>query len=688
MYLLNTETLKLEEFYADIPPYAILSHTWGEGEVTFQDIQNPEVAQHKAGWNKITSACSHAKKYQFEWIWIDSCCIDKRSSAELSEAINSMYQYYSDAKVCYVYLSDVLEKEDPRDPKSAFRRSRWFTRGWTLQELLAPTYVVFLHNNWTEIGTRWSLRDAISAITAIPRRVFEDGDIANYSIAQKMSWAAWRQTTRPEDQAYCLMGLFGVNLPPIYGEGGPKAFMRLQQEIIKISNDRSIFAWVAPDGSMESRGLLAQSPYEFRASGEVQSSEVFGINSSFSFNNNGLRIHVPLVPFEPDLFLASLQCQSERDESFVSVYLIKTKYGDYIRCRPSELLLNTSPPLETLEEISVRENLFPTPSKPHGQLRYALPPLVGQHCRYIAAESRSQSRRRSLSATATRTMSTRRRISEFYTYKTDSGEGLLITTLGFQDRDTSNHFAFRLFTEATSPTMLEFSSNTRDIFEYLMKANQWVGGRADRILAPLKDSGMMAVLSVHPAGKMKNLEVSCLRDMSLGSKLIEYSRQGFLVPTSIYSMNISSPFVLTSVFPADYLQNQLDDKSYVSIPDTDEADTKSFRIITYEASLPSASGSHKAFVAVGFHENSLWTDAVTFKPHQKSPGAEKIWNSYLDGGLRAQVRLDYRDSISINITQSSALFVKAEKRKNLQVGTHFLSIELKERQNGQDVIMD
>jgi len=199
---------------------------------------------------------------------------------------------------------------------------------------------------------------------------------------------------------------------------------------------------------------------------------------------------------------------------------------------------------------------------------------------------------------------------------------------------------------------------------------------------------MMAVLSVHPAGKIKKLEVSCLREMSLGSKLIECPRQGFLVPMSIYSMNISSPFVLTSVFPADYLQNQLDDKSYISIPDTDnQANIKSFRIVTYEASLPSASGSHKAFVAVGFHENKLWTDVVTFKPHQKSPGAEKIWTSYLDNGSRAQARLACRDSTLIDITQSSMLFVKAGQRKNLQVGTHFLSIELKERRNDQDVVM-
>ncbi|THU95434.1 HET-domain-containing protein [Dendrothele bispora CBS 962.96] len=246
MRLLNTKTFLLQEFYTDVPPYAILSHTWGKREVTFQDMQNTDAIKTRedlqAGWSKVKKACEHAHNYSFEWIWIDSCCINKESSAELSEALNSMYQYYEDAEVCYVYLSDVSGKEDPRDPSSTFRVSRWFKRGWTLQELLAPSHVVFLDKNWADLGTRQSLRDAISAITLVPVEVFEGKDIAEFSIAQRMSWAAFRETTRPEDQAYSLMGIFGVNMPPIYGEGGPKAFMRLQQEIIKISDDRSIFA--------------------------------------------------------------------------------------------------------------------------------------------------------------------------------------------------------------------------------------------------------------------------------------------------------------------------------------------------------------------------------------------------------------------------------------------------------------
>ncbi|THU79519.1 HET-domain-containing protein, partial [Dendrothele bispora CBS 962.96] len=245
MRLLNTTNRTLKEFYTDIPQYAILSHTWGQEEVTFQDIQNFEAAKHKDGWKKVIGACAHTQKYGFEWIWIDTCCIDKSSSADLSKNLNSMYRFYADAGVCYVYLPDASGEEDPRDVKSSFRRSKWFTRGWNLQELIAPSHIVFLDASWRDIGTRHSLRNAISAITLIPVELFEDEDrdLEKYSIAQKMSWASFRETTRPEDRAYSLMGLFDICMPPIYGEGAAKAFMRLQQEIIKISDDRSIFAW-------------------------------------------------------------------------------------------------------------------------------------------------------------------------------------------------------------------------------------------------------------------------------------------------------------------------------------------------------------------------------------------------------------------------------------------------------------
>lgn len=172
--------------------------------------------------------------------WIDSCCIDKSSSAELSEAINSMFKWYQRAHVCYIYLSDVRSNQNPHSWPSDFRNSQWFTRGWTLQELLAPEFVEFFDQNWNEIGSKSSLQDLVSTITGIS--VEHLGNFRPASVAQKMAWASRRKTKRVEDEAYSLLGLFGVNMPPLYGEG-QNAFFRLQLEILKQINDESLFAW-------------------------------------------------------------------------------------------------------------------------------------------------------------------------------------------------------------------------------------------------------------------------------------------------------------------------------------------------------------------------------------------------------------------------------------------------------------
>jgi hypothetical protein len=196
--------------------------------------------------------------------WIDSCCIDKSSSAELSEAINSMYKWYANAQVCYAYLSDV---DVDQNLESALRLSQWFTRGWTLQELLAPRVVEFYDRNWIEIGTKQSLSWLLAEITGIGRGSLS-GDKVHTCIAKKMSWAARRETSRAEDSAYCLMGLFDVNMPLLYGEGAQKAFIRLQTEIMARTTDESIFAWSFPETSFRSyRPLLAEHPSWFKNSG-------------------------------------------------------------------------------------------------------------------------------------------------------------------------------------------------------------------------------------------------------------------------------------------------------------------------------------------------------------------------------------------------------------------------------------
>lgn len=240
MRLLNATTLRLKQFARDIPPYAILSHTWGDEEVTFQEITaSPDDAKQKNGFAKMLGCCRQARADMLDWVWIDTCCIDKTSSAELSEAINSMYAWYRDSEICYAFLEDVpaaASRDFPLTDSTEFRHARWFTRGWCLQELIAPRTVEFLANDWSDIGTKLSLCELIEEITAIRTEVLIDRDLERCCIAEKMSWASKRITTRVEDVAYCLLGIFDVNMPMLYGEG-EKAFYRLQEEIIKHSKD-------------------------------------------------------------------------------------------------------------------------------------------------------------------------------------------------------------------------------------------------------------------------------------------------------------------------------------------------------------------------------------------------------------------------------------------------------------------
>ncbi|KAG5765633.1 hypothetical protein H9Q72_006319 [Fusarium xylarioides] len=288
MRLINVETLELESFTGEhggsIPTYAILSHVWTSEEVSLQQMSGlSPLPEDSKGYRKIVDFCTKAKAEGFEYGWIDTCCIDKTSSAELSEAINSMFQWYRKSAACYVYLNDVSSAENPRLADSRFRKSRWFTRGWTLQELLAPHEVIFLADDWREIGTKASLSATISDISKIDVATLVKQTWSHVSVAGIMSWASMRQTTRLEDQAYSLMGLFDVNMPLIYGEG-PKAFYRLQVEIMKATNDDSIFAWstepledcgYSPNEGASTRGfrflgLLAPSPACFRDSHDIR----------------------------------------------------------------------------------------------------------------------------------------------------------------------------------------------------------------------------------------------------------------------------------------------------------------------------------------------------------------------------------------------------------------------------------
>jgi len=229
----------LTEFVGDsIPPYAILSHTWGADgeEVTFKDLAD-RTGKSKAGYAKIQFCGEQAARDGLQYVWVDTCCIDKSSSAELTEAINSMFCWYGEAAKCYVYLSDVSipDKNDHSSWftwESAFRESRWFTRGWTLQELIAPTSVEFFSLEGRRLGDKKSLEREIHEITGINIQALQGNPLSEFSVTERMSWAAKRKTTRKEDEAYCLLGIFDIHMPLIYGEG-KKAFIRLKEEIDK-----------------------------------------------------------------------------------------------------------------------------------------------------------------------------------------------------------------------------------------------------------------------------------------------------------------------------------------------------------------------------------------------------------------------------------------------------------------------
>jgi len=309
MRLLHTETLHLHEFQDNkIPKYAILSHTWEDEELSYHDIVAPVAnLATKKGYAKMSKAALKSKALGYEYLWIDTCCIDKSSSAELSEAINSMFKWYQNSSVCIAYLSDVsLEQTCHLPTYDKLKDSRWFTRGWTLQELIAPTELTFYDVDWRRIGTKSGISFSLASITSIAHSVLISGLQDDISVAERMRWASKRQTTRTEDIAYSLLGIFNVKMPLLYGEG-ENAFFRLQEEIIKKSDDHTIFLWKDEKAELSSHfGLIARSPEEFAApeTNPTSSSTDLGPEQPYEMTNLGLRMSLHLQPITLD-FLKS-----------------------------------------------------------------------------------------------------------------------------------------------------------------------------------------------------------------------------------------------------------------------------------------------------------------------------------------------------------------------------------------------
>ncbi|EWZ30346.1 hypothetical protein FOZG_15837 [Fusarium oxysporum Fo47] len=311
MRLVNTQTIQLEFLNDDdVHDHAILSHTWEQEEVLFHDMGR-DTAKSKKGYAKLESCCRVARENGFDYQFDVSVL--------------------SEASICYVYLADI-------STISEISNSRWFTRGWTLQELIAPSSMIFFDKGWRELGTKISLVHVLSQRTNIPESILCDSEeLETTSIAQRMSWAADRVTTRKEDGAYSLMGIFGINMP-LYGEGD-KAFYRLQEEIMRVSDDHSLFAWkaIAARG-----GLLAPASAAFRGSGNIIPWNPFtAYMSPFTITNKGAHMEAPFIAQDTsDRGLCVLHCTTigTRDK-LLAVHLrdVYLTMEHFERCRIDEL---------------------------------------------------------------------------------------------------------------------------------------------------------------------------------------------------------------------------------------------------------------------------------------------------------------------------------------------------------------
>jgi len=326
MHLLNVHTRRLEHFH-DPPPYAILSHLWTPGEAhRFHEIGTPGIDK-KPGYHKVDMCCKLALEDGLDYVWIDTCCADAESTTAFTEALNSSYSWFQNSEVCYVYLDDVDGSEDLESEGSTFRRCRWFKRAWTLQELLAPVNLFFFSSNWSMLGTKVGLATVISDVTGIHRdAILYPSRVPFFSIAARMSWANGRKSSKGEDRVYSLMGLFGVNLPIVYGEGEKNVFIKLQRSIMETSDDQSILAWrsVSSSSSPHTSGPFADSPDCYADCGNVYriphcqwleyctryycSPSGISPRLDFAVTNTGLRIGLPLRRREEDMFDAILAC--------------------------------------------------------------------------------------------------------------------------------------------------------------------------------------------------------------------------------------------------------------------------------------------------------------------------------------------------------------------------------------------
>jgi hypothetical protein len=408
MLLINATTRRLERFDDErhVPPYAILSHTWDNTEVTLREYQNAlggtrthdTFLQSSSGLLKIDRTCQQAIADKVSYVWIDACCVDRTSSSELSAAINSMRRWYQQARVCYVYFHDVQAPSASYCKKAGVTEdvsirqqlasARWFTRGWTLQELLASRYVNFFDKTWRYLGSKESLCPILTDVTGIDEVYLQGGDLNEASVAKRMSWAANRETTKVEDIAYCLMGIFDVNMPLLYGEGA-KAFKRLQEKIFEETDDMSLFAWQTAEAktstspqslhatpSNKGISIFAEHPRDFLTTANLVPFMSTG-DSSIMSSGKGLRLELPVLKIKGigvrgnALRVAVLDCRSRgRLLMRPAIVLQELSPGHYMRHPTAGLVQVSSRGIKVADwqQICVRKTMsftIPRRSRKH-----------------------------------------------------------------------------------------------------------------------------------------------------------------------------------------------------------------------------------------------------------------------------------------------------------------------------------
>ncbi|KAL2069523.1 hypothetical protein VTL71DRAFT_14202 [Oculimacula yallundae] len=395
MWLIDTDTLELKSFPTHPEgKYAILSHRWGENEVNFQDWKARRRID-SSEYRKIKRFAKKAAQGGFRYAWADTCCINKESSAELSEAINSMFKLYHDAAECYVYLSDLPPTNPPSDEGISnssttmefaagiekcrgdlFAKSKWFTRGWTLQELIAPKKVMFFDSAWKLYGTKHSLGKVIWKRTGVPKAIIEGTKhLRNLSVACRMSWAADRQTTVVEDLAYCLLGIFDIHLPLLYGEGRQAAFVRVQEEICRKTTDMSLFAWTALPSDHEYSGLFATSPANFKHSANVTcwpSVLQTDFDDEIAVTNRGIRLdNISLYISSQFSVLLELNCWDRKlrdGGKNLYVSLIQGPDNRWVRWRADKVVCMTDDEFDSLKSLQF-DRIFVRPTVDPGTLK-------------------------------------------------------------------------------------------------------------------------------------------------------------------------------------------------------------------------------------------------------------------------------------------------------------------------------